>query len=109
MPCSAFDAQNIVGQLLVKLKPSSSGNGFELARESDGQPVQSATVQCLMSRNNEIVLFGRLGVHSDDDGLVRVMFGDIALKEAYEDVPCCSVSDISTPRSVMSNGQGRVL
>ena len=46
VPCSAFDTENIVGQLLVKLKPSSSGNGFELARESDGQLIQSVTIFC---------------------------------------------------------------
>ena len=106
VPCSAFDAQNIVGNLLVKLKPSSSGNGFELARDSDGQVIRSAMVQGLMSRNNEIVLYGPLRVLSDADGLVPVMFGDICLKESYEDLPCCSHSDISTPRSIMSNGQG---
>ena len=63
-------------------------------------------VQGFVSRNHEIVKYGPLRVLHDDDGLVPVMFGDVQQTEAYEDVPCCSLSDISTPRSIMSNGQG---
>ena len=107
VPVSAFDVQDIVGHLLVKLKPSDSASGFQLARGSDGQPILSVTVQCCISRDNEIRLWGGLGALADNDGLVRVVFGDRALKESYEDVPCISVSDISTPRSVMSNGRSR--
>jgi len=106
VPCKAFHAQDIVGQFLVKLKPSAAVNGFELARDSDGQVIQSSMVQGFVSRNNEIVTYGPLRVLHDADGLVPVMFGDIKLTEAHEDVPCCSLSDISTPRSIMSNGQG---
>ena len=106
VPCKAFDAQDIVGHFLVKLKPSAAVNGFELARDSDGQVIQSSMVQGFVSRNHEIVKYGPLRVLHDDDGSVPVMFGDVQLTEACEDVPCCSLSDISTPRSIMSNGQG---
>ena len=99
VPVAAFDAQDIVGKLLVKLEPTSSGNEFQIARGSDGQPILSAKVQCFISRNNEIRLYGSLGPLADEDGLVRVVFGDRALQEPYEDVPCTVVSHISTPRS----------
>jgi hypothetical protein len=49
------------------------------------------------------MLFGSLSILHDGDGLVPVIFGDVQLTEAYEDVPCCSLSDISTSRSIMSN------
>jgi hypothetical protein len=101
VPCKAFHAQDIVGHFLVKLKPSAAVNGFELARDSDGQVILSSTVQGFVSPKNEIVKYGPLWVLHDDDGLVPVMFGDVQC--AYEDVPCCSLSDISTPRSIMSN------
>ena len=98
---AAFQVQDIVGKLMVKLKATSSGNAFEIARGLASEPVLSAEVQCVISRNGEIRLYGGLGACADDDGLVRVLFGDIALKESYEDVPCTAVSesDISTPRS----------
>ena len=104
--CKAIDAQDIVGRSLLKVKPSSAVNGLELARDSDGQVILFFRVQGFVSRNNEIVKYGPLWVLHDDDGLVPVMFGDVQLTEAYEDVPCCSLSDISTPRSIMSNWQG---
>ena len=93
VPCKAFDAQEIVGRSLIKLKASSSGHGFEVVRHSDGQVILSSRVQGFVSRNNEIVKYGSLWVLHDDDSLVPVMFGDVQLTETYEDVPCCSLSD----------------
>ena len=104
-PVAAFEAQDIVGKLLVKLEPTPSGNEFQIARGSDGQPILSAKVQCFISRSNEIRLYGSLGPLADEDGLVRVVFGDTALQEPYEDVPCTVVSHISTPRSVRSDSE----
>ena len=104
-PLVRFYAEDIVGQFLVKLKPSAAVSGFELALDSDGQVIQSAMVQGFVSCNNEIVTYGPLRTHRDADGLVAVTFGKRRLREASEDVPCCSLSDISTPRSIMSNGQ----
>ena len=103
VPCKGLQAQHIIGRSLIKLKPSSAVNGFELARDSDGQVILSSRVQGFVSPNNEIVKYGPLPVLHADDGLVSVMFGDVQLTEGYEDVPCCSLSDIATPRSIMSN------
>ena len=103
VPCKNILAQNIVGRLLLKLKPSSAVNGFEFARDSDGQVILSSTVQGFVSPQNQIVKYGSLSSLHDGDGLVPVIFGDVQLTEAYEDVPCCSLSDISTSRSIMSN------
>ena len=103
MLCKIIFVQNIVGRFLLKLKLSSAVNGFEFARDSDGQVILSSTVQGFVSPQNQIVKYGSLSILHDGDGLVPVIFGDVQLTEAYEDVPCCSLSDISTPRSIMSN------
>ena len=104
-PLVRFYAEDIVGQFLVKLKPSAAVSGFELALDSDGQVIQSAMVQGFVSCSNEIVTYGPLHTHRDADGLIAVTFGERRLREPSEEVPCCSLSDISTPRSIMSNGQ----
>ena len=101
--CKAIDAQDIAGRSLLKVKPSSAVNGLELARDSDGQVILSSRVQGFVSRNNEIVKYGPSWFLRDDDGSVPVMFCDVHLTEAHEDVPCCSLSDISTPSSIISN------
>ena len=81
VPVSVFEVRYISGQMLVKLNPTPSGQGFEIASGPDGQPVLSAKVQCAMSQTDEIRTYGPLGPLADADGLVRVLFGESALTE----------------------------
>ena len=99
VPVSVFEANDIVDHWLVKLEPSNSASGFQLARGPDGETILSAKVQCLVAQNNEIRVYGGLGALADSDGLVRVVFGNERLREPFEEIPCTSVSDVSTPQS----------
>ena len=99
VPVSVFEAKDIVGHWLVQLEPSNSASGFQLAHGPDGEILPSARVQCLIDQNNEIRLHGGLGALADSDGLVRVVFGEARLREAFEEFECMSLSGDSTPRS----------
>ena len=99
VPVSVFEAKNIIARCLVQLEPSNTASGLKLARGPDGQVLLSAAVQGFIDQNNQIRCHGGLEALADTDGLVRVIFGEARLREAFEEVPCASLSDVCTPRS----------
>ena len=95
-----FQAENVVGRRMLQLERSNvATSGLQLARGPDGEVILSAPVQGFMSPDDQLRVHGWLEVLADVDGLIRVVFGEVPLTEPYENKPCITLSDVSTPRS----------
>ena len=99
VPVSVFQAKDVVGRRMVQLEPSNAASGLQLARGPDGEVIVSAPVQGFIDHDDQLRVHGGLGALADVDGLVRVVFGEVRLTEAFEEIPCISLSDVCTPRS----------
>ena len=87
VPVQAFPADSTVGRCLVKLTRH-QGGWKPQSDEATGEPVlSSAPVTAFLAKI------------ADDDGEVRVLFGHISPPAWFDTEECCSLDEVSTPRS----------
>ena len=92
-----YRMEDFIGKKLVELEKRHGMEGYHIKHDSKGVVLSEGKVSGFVARNGDARAFGALVEVADDRQMVQVMFGEVPVKEKWENVAGANLDEVKTP------------